>query len=441
MTTMHAARMTRPTVSDAVGFWGMAGLLGLLMFASSAPSPLYGVYAARWHFSATTETVVFAVYAIGLLAALLVVGRLSDHLGRRRVILAALVVEAGAMVCFIAAGSTSLLLLGRALQGVATGGAIGALSAALVELSAGAGRSVVMAALVNSAAPTLGIAAGALGTSALVQYGPAPTRLVYWLLLGGLSVGAALVASMRETGTRRAGALASLVPRAGVPRPARATFVRALPCLIALWALGGFYLSLGPALAGTLAASSNLLWGGAVIFLLTGTGALAAILGRHIAERPAMLYGCIDLVAGVAITLLAIATTSAWVLLLGSLVAGSGFGLAFLGAFRTLSALAQPEERAGMIAVIYIVSYLAFSVPVVFAGAAVTHAGLHDVALVYAGAVAALAALGAATSVPRTKSASMTPRQAIDLPPCPATVPLCIHGDAVLSATAPAGPA
>ena len=109
------------------------------------------------------------------------------------------------------------------------------------------------------------------------------------------------------------------MPRAGVPRPARATFVRALPCLIALWALGGF--------------------------------------------------------------------------------------------------------------------------TVVFAGAAFTHAGLHDVALVYAGVVAALAALGAATSVPRTKSASMTPRQAIDLPPCPATVPLCIHGDAVLRATAPAGPA
>jgi hypothetical protein len=268
----------------------------------------------------------------------------------------------------------------------------------------------------------------------LVQYGPAPTRLVYWLLLVGLAVGATLVAAMRETGTRRPGALASLMPTAAVPRQARASFARALPCLIALWALGGFYLSLGPALAATLASSSNPLWGGVVIFLLTGSGAAAAILGRYSGERPAMLYGSIALVAGVAITLVAIATSTTAVLLAGSLVAGAGFGLAFLGAFRTLSALAQPAERAGLIAVIYIVCYLAFSIPVVAAGVAVTNAGLHGVALGYAGIVAGLAAIGAAASLPGTGSAPASPaspqRRLMDLPPCPGTVPLCLHGDA-----------
>jgi len=434
MAKIEAPQPARAAVSDTVGFWGLAGLLGLLMFAAGAPSPLYGVYATRWHFSAITETVVFAVYAIGLLAALLVIGRLSDHVGRRRVILAAVAVEMAAMVCFIAADSAMLLFVGRMLQGVATGGAIGALSAALVEVSAGAGRSAAMAAVVNSAAPTAGIAAGALGTSVLVQYGPAPTRLVYWLLLAGLAAGAALVAAMRETGTRRPGALASLMPTAAVPRQARASFARALPCLIALWALGGFYLSLGPALAATLASSSNPLWGGVVIFLLTGSGAAAAILGRYSGERPAMLYGSIALFAGVAITLVAIATSTTTVLLAGSLVAGAGFGLAFLGAFRTLSALARPAERAGLIAVIYIVCYLAFSIPVVAAGVAVTNAGLHDVALGYAGIVAGLAAVGAAASLPGTGSAPASPaspqRRLMDLPPCPGTVPLCLHGDA-----------
>jgi MFS family permease len=443
MTTIRAPRAVRVTVSDTAGFWGLAGLLGLLMFAAGAPSPLYGVYAERWHFSAITVTVVFAVYAIGLLAALLVVGRLSDHVGRRRVILAAVAVEMVSMLCFIAADSTTLLFVGRTLQGLATGSAIGALSAALVEVSAAAGRPAGIAAVVNSAAPTFGLAAGALGASALVQYGPAPTRLVYWLVLGGLVAGAVLVAVMRETGARRPGALASLVPRAGVPRQARASFGRALPCLIALWALGGFYLSLGPALAATLATSSNLLWGGTVIFLLTGTGAAAAILGRHSAERLAMLYGCTALFAGVAITLLAILTGTAAVFLAGSVVAGAGFGLAFLGAFRTLSGLAQPTERAGLIAVIYIVSYLAFSIPVVVAGAAVTGAGLHDVALGYAAVVAVLAALGAATSLrgPGPDPASQAPshRPVMDLPPCPGTVPLCVHGEAAPGAAVLAG--
>jgi hypothetical protein len=446
VTAIRVPRAVRVRVSDAAGFWGLAGLLGLLMFAAGAPSPLYGVYAQRWHFSATTVTAVFAVYAIALLAALLVVGRLSDHVGRRRVILAAVAVEMAAMLCFIAADSAALLFAGRTLQGIATGGAIGALSAALVEVSAAAGRPVRVAAVVNSAAPTLGLAVGALGTSALVQYGPAPTHLIYWLLLGALVAGAVLVAVMGETGSHRPGALASLVPRAAVPRQARASFARTLPCLIAVWALGGFYLSLGPALAATLAASSNLLWGGTVIFLLTGTGAAVAILGRHSAERPSMLYGCIALFAGVAITLLAILTSTAVAFLAGSVVAGAGFGLAFLGAFRTLSALAQPAERAGMIAVIYIVSYLAFCIPVVAAGAAVTGAGLHDVALGYAAVVAGLAALGAAASLsrPAPAPASQAPptpsqRRMMDLPPCPGSVPLCVHGDAAPGASVLAG--
>jgi MFS family permease len=258
-----------------------------LIWRTAAPSPLYDIYAAQWHFSSAMLTVVFAVYAIALLATLLVAGRLSDHVGRRSVILASLVTEVAAMVFFIRADSTVLLCLARVLQGVATGGAIGALSAALVELSPG------LASVVNSAAPTVGLAAGALGTSLLVQYGPAPTRLIYWLLLAAFLAGAVLVAAMRETGQRRPGALRLLVPSAAVPRQARAAFVRVLPCMIALWALGGFYLSLGPALAATLVSSNSLLWGGLVIFLLTGSGAVATILCRGMAERPAMLGGCI----------------------------------------------------------------------------------------------------------------------------------------------------
>ncbi len=236
----------------------------------------------------------------------------------------------------------------------------------------------------------------------------------------------------------------SLVPKAGIPRSARANFARALPSLVALWALGGFYLSLGPALAANLAGSANLLWGGAVIFLLSGTGDAAAVLGRRSAERPAMLYGCLDLVAGVAITLGAVATQNVWALLVGSLIAGVGFGLAFLGAFRSLSALARPDERAGMITAIYIVSYLAFSVPVVAAGVAVANVGLHDVALGYAAVVAGLAALGAATSLPRpaeTPARAIPTRPAMDLPPCPGTVPLCINNHAIpLAAATPATP-
>ena len=421
MSTTQVVRRQPAALPDSLVFWGMAGVLGLFMFAASAPSPLYQIYAASWHFSPLTLTVVFALYAIALLAALLVTGRLSDHLGRRPVIIAAIVIEIAAMACFIAAGSTEVLGLARTLQGAATGMAIGALSAALVELSPG------RAPVVNSAAPTFGLAAGGLGASVLVQYAPAPTRLVYWLLLAGFAAGAVLAAFMRETGEKRPGTLASLVPNAAVPPRARRAFIRVAPCLIALWALSGFYLSLGPGLAATIVGSGNRLWGGLVIFLLCGCGGVAVVLARKAAARPAMLYGCAALFVGVGLTFAAITAGSFALFACGSAIAGAGFGLSFLGAFRTLSSLAAPSERAGTIAVIYIVSYLAFSIPIVAAGIATASFSAHSVALVFSASVAGLAAIGTVAGLYTGKAAAhhegVPPRTGRPRPPHAGQVP------------------
>ena len=169
----------------------------------------------------------------------------------------------------------------------------------------------------------------------------------------------------------------------------------ALPCLIAVWMLSGFYLSLGPSLAAQVLRSPNLLWGGLVIFLLAGIGAAASVVFRGVSGPAAMLAGCLALLAGAVVTLAAIETASAPALLAGTAVAGAGFGTAMLGAFRTVTALAAPGQRAGLIAAYFIVSYVAFGVPVVIAGVAVTHFGLHRTALVYCAVIAVLAALAA----------------------------------------------
>src|SRR6266436_5220121 len=147
--------------------------------------------------------------------------------------------------------------------------------------------------------------------------------------------------------------------------------------------LSGFCLSLGPSLAAQVAGSRDLLWGGLVIFLVAGTGAVGLVIFRGVSGPAAMLVGCLLLLAGAVLTLAAIETTSAAVFLAGVAVAGAGFGTAMLGALRTISALAAPGQRASLITVIFIVSYAAFSVPVVVAGMAVTHTGLHRTALVY----------------------------------------------------------
>ena len=183
-----------------------------------------------------------------------------------------------------------------------------------------------LAPLVTSNGGTVGLALGALGTSVLVQYGPVPTALVWWLLLGAFLAAILLVAAMPEPGTVRPGALASLRPDISVPRSARGTFARAAPCLVAVWALGGFYLSLGPSLAAQLSGSDNLLWGGVITFLLTGLGAVTSFAFRNSAPTAVMLGGCLGLLGGAAVTAAAIVASTPALLLLGTVLAGLGFG-------------------------------------------------------------------------------------------------------------------
>jgi MFS family permease len=395
-----AAGHSRRRAPSRAAFWLVSGVLCLLFFAAGAPSPLYGIYRAQLGFSTTTLTAVFAIYALVLLITLLVGGSVSDYLGRRRVILAALTVTAGACAVFLAAHSTGLLFAARALQGVGVGTATGALGAALIDLQPeGSG----LAPLITTAAPTLGLGAGALGASALAQYGPAPTRLVWWLLLGAIAAAAVGILAMPEPGTRHAGVLASLRPRVSVPRQARATFAIAAPCLIAVWALSGLYQSLGPSLAAQVTGSRDLLWGGLLIFLLTGVAAAATAAFRGLTPRTAMLAGCLVVLAGLAATFAAITTTTATAFLAGTAVAGVGFGLALLGVNRILIPLAPPGQRAGLIAAIFIINFLGLSIPALIAGVATTHVGLHRTALAYCVATAALIAVAAGSLMLRSR--------------------------------------
>ncbi len=214
-----AARLPR-----AAAFAAITAVFVLFAAAASAPSPLYVVYQQEWGFSAATLTVVFAVYVVGLIASLLVLGALSDHVGRRPVLALAITLEAVALALFITAGDITLLLLARVIQGIATGAAMTTLGATLVDLNPP--YSPGRAGVVNSTAPTSGLALGAIGCGALVQFAPAPTRLVYALLLGGIVLAAGAVAALPETSARLPGGLASLTPRLGVRSGSAPPFTR-----------------------------------------------------------------------------------------------------------------------------------------------------------------------------------------------------------------------
>ncbi|GGM02881.1 MFS transporter [Nakamurella endophytica] len=376
-------------LSRRAAFWLVAVTTSTLLAASSAPSPLYPVLQARFRFSSSTLTVVFAVYVLALLASLLTVGRLSDHVGRRPLLAAALLVDAAAMVVFLSADGVGALVVARVVQGVATGAAVGVVGAYLLDLQPADGSR--LGSLVNSAAPTAGLGVGAAVTGLLVQYAPSPTHLVFAVFTGLFLVLAALVAVLPETVAPVPGAWSALRPRVSVPRAARRAFLGAVPTMVATWALGGLVLSVGGSLLGVVFGQTDHAVVGAVLGLFAAFGAVAAVLARDLGPAVTALSGSAALAAGTGMFAAALAAGSLPLFVVSAVVAGGGFGAAFLGALRSVTRLAQPHERAGLLSAVYVVSYLAFSVPAVVAGELIAELGLRATALWYAGLVGVLA--------------------------------------------------
>lgn len=361
-------------------------ILIMFMAASSAPTPLYSIYRESWGFSAVTLTAIFGVYAISLLLALLIFGSISDHIGRRPVIIGALLLNAVSMVVFMTATAVPALIAARLLQGLATGAATSALAAGLVDLNRE--RSP----LINSVAPMIGLAFGALGTSILVQFAPAPMQLTFLILTVALLILALLACFLPETANKRPGALAAMRPTITVPAHAWRTLWLIAPIDIAVWALGGFYLSLGPTLTEHITGMHAPVIGGVMVFALTISAALAVLILRTWTAQRMVTLGATALILGVAISLGGVRVSSGLLFFVGTALAGSGFGLGFLGALRTLLPVAQPHERAGLMAAFYILSYLSFSLPVIMAGVLVSAFGLITASYCYGAALIVLAA-------------------------------------------------
>ncbi|GGE05735.1 MFS transporter [Aureimonas endophytica] len=362
------------------------------MAASSVPTPLYRLYQESWGFPPSTLTAIFGAYVLSLLCALLTVGSLSDHVGRKPVLLAALVLEILSVVLFLIAAGPGGLVAARILQGFATGAAMGTLSAGLID------ADQARASLFNSLAPLLGLAAGALGCSALVDFAPAPLHLVFLLLLAILTAELVAVILAPETAPRRPGALRSLWPRVHVPAGSRRDLASALPISIAGWALGGLYLSLIPTIVRHVTGSTMALTSGTVVAALASTGAVSILFARPHAPNRIIAVSAAMLALGVTATLAGVLAGSVAIMLAGTVVAGVGFGAGFLGALKTTLSNVSAADRAGLMSALLVVSYVAFSAPVMIAGVAIPIAGLVPTTVAYGTGtiLLSLAALAAA---------------------------------------------
>ncbi|NYI66819.1 MFS family permease [Spelaeicoccus albus] len=356
--------------------------------ASSAPTPLYPIYQDELAASPIVMTVVFATYPVALMLALLTGGSLSNHWGRRAVVSGALGLQIVAVIVFLSADSATLLVTARALQGFATGAATSAFGAALVDLHETRGS------VTNSIVPIAGMALGALGSSIVVATSSVPATSVFTILLVVFGVLLATSFFLPETTTPRPGALQSLAPRVRIPGAARGATWTVAPVLVAVWAVGGFVMSLGPNLAGELTGSDSALLGGWLVFAVAGTGAVTVL---ALMRRPAMfafITGSAALAAGLGMMVAATFVDSTWMLYAGAVVSGYGFGAGFQGALRTVLPLAGAAERAGLLAGVYVISYLANALPSIGAGIVDTVWGLRVSVDVFGTVVIALALIG-----------------------------------------------
>ena len=376
----------------AMTLFSFAGAM-LIAASSSAVTPLYRLYQASMHLTPFWITIVFASYVASLLTALLTVGGLSDYVGRRPVILGALLLNAAAMLLFAEAHDVGQLILARAVQGLCVGVGTTALGAAILDTNRARGP------LLNSVTAFLGMTAGALGAAALITFAPDPLHRVYDVLLGLTALMIALLWVMPESTTRKSGALASLRPHVRVPPQSRAILARLTPANISAWSLGGLYLSLMPTVVATTMGVASPWVGGVVVSTLMLTAATAVATFRDWPARRLILMSTSTLALGVAVSMFGIQQQQVVALLAGTMIAGAGFGSTFSGTLRALLPTAGPHERAGLLSAFYLQSYLAFSLPAVAAGLSVPLIGLSTVAYIYGAGIILLAIISLLASL------------------------------------------
>jgi MFS family permease len=377
-----------------LAFWFAGGLLALALASTTAPSILYRRYEADWHFSSAVTTAVFGVYSITVIAALLLTGSASDAGRRKPFIMISLALSAASMILFLAADGVGWLFVARIVQGLGVGVGLSVLGGMLLDLRPG-GRQ---GAFVNQAAPNVGMIVGALGTGALVDFGPRPTVVVYALLLAVFLVALPLVLVLPETAaaTPRTGAVLS---KLSLPAGRHREFWLISLAAIATWAVGGFYLSLGPTASAQVLHSDSFTVNGIAIAVLGGAALLAQVLCYGWSFEREMVVGASLLGLGIAGVLYSMWPNSAFFFFAGSVVLSFGWGLTAIGSFRSVVALAHPTRRAEVVAAVYVVSYLAFSLPAVAAGYATERFGLRSTMVVFGMVVTAMALVAAVTAV------------------------------------------
>ena len=373
----------------SVGFWIAAVAFLVNMAFSAVPTPLYVLYQRRDHFSTIMVTVVFAVYAVGVIASLFLAGHISDWVGRKKVFVPALLVNVVSAIVFLLAPTLPGLLVARIISGISVGLTTATATAYLGELhlrAAGseAARGARRPQLVAIATNLGGIGIGPLIAGLLAQYAPQPLRLPYLVFGIALAILAIAVALSPETTERTDPRPAWRPQRIAVPTGARGPFFAATAAGLASFAVYGLFTSLVPSLlAGTLHQTSHAV-AGAVVFSAFAAGALAQVLLGRAGVELTLRISPLVLIPGLVLLVTAMWVPSLAMFTTAGVITGAGAGLLFRAALMAAASTAPPDSRAEVLAGYFLGAYLGLSVPVVGLGIATEYAPVRVVIVVFA---------------------------------------------------------
>lgn len=361
-------------------------VLAAIMLGATLPTPMYDLYGQQLHFSVLTTTVIFAVYAGGVLGALLLFGRWSDVVGRRPMLLAAALLAIGSSVVFLAADSVAALLVGRVLSGLSVGIATGTATAAILESAPPRWRTRAAAVATLANLGALGL--GPMVAGALIQFAPAPLHTAFVVHIVLMTIAVLAIAMTGET-AERGGRLS--IQRLSLPPQTRSVFAVAATAAFAGFAVNAMFTSVAPTFVTTLMGVQSHAVAGVVAGLTVLTAGVVQPAAVRVAPSRAIAIGSAVLIVAMVMLLAAVKFSSLWGLVVAAIVAGMGQGLSFGRGLAAVAERTPPDRRAEVSSSYFLVAYIALSLPIVAMGAAARSWGLQAAGEVFAIVIGVLA--------------------------------------------------
>jgi MFS family permease len=376
----------RATVSRNTGFGLVAYAFLVTMIGTTLPTPLYPLFEQRYSFGELMVTVIFAVYAFGVIAGLLLFGNLSDEIGRKPVLLTGLAFSAISAFLFVFAGSLAPIFVGRVVSGFSAGVFTGTATAMLVDLAPGGRRR--MASLVAVVVTFGGLGLGTLLSGLLADYARSPLRLPFIVDLVLLVPAVLGLLVTPETVQRQA--LRLRLQRLSVPPEVRGVFIRGATAGFGAFAVAGVFSSVAPAFLGAILGRTSHALAGAIVFILFSASTVGQLLVSRLSDRRALILGCALLAGGVGLLALALWIESLAALIASASVVGLGQGLVTGAGLAAINQRAPIERRGETASSFFVVMYVGLSLPVIGVGVAANAWSLRGAGIAFSAAVAAL---------------------------------------------------